>query len=611
MADGRFGLGRGSAPRRSQDAGASPGFRRPDEVPILLSPSDSVMSDIRKLTSLLPACQISSQSQSLSPSQRQSQDLTGSTPSQSQSQDQSQSQSDDVNMEDGQRISQDILSQAIQDSGVADGMDVTNNAADGPDNGNGSKDDVTAESRNSERESLGRSSSGVSSNADDDQVLAGDFNMDYVSPLGPVPCDETSFRPRLSGGIGEGDAAAGLSQSAGSRPKPASQTSQWRQRVAKKSGSGFKHMDTNTAISLSAEVEMMRDQVQAREMIRVEPNEKLMSPDDFLAVAYREDDQAMTEEMTISVPELILHPREEFNRALTAVGSMKFIIVLRPKDSTVKWSPVSNDVFSDVINLTQAKIIEEKRDCYEMFHYANIQGGVGLLGLKIFSPPKLSLWRKPVTEVSLGNGGMEFNTFPKECLVSTKTQVSLLLRSNLRNFKLQYLNHGLRLANRKLCGKLTPTFSKPYGSSAQTRHGTSKDGWRLVLAEIDEPFFRSLSNYPPGHIFSLGAGSVQIRVTTERSSECPVATPASTTAARRDIPELIRSISHPVPLDRPAKGPGSRGGKVRGARGKRVAARSTAKSRLPPNNNNKNNTKRGSRVEEHTETFSEILIADY
>ena len=581
MSEERIGLGRGSVPRRS----AIPGKMKPEPIsqvpsqePILLSPSDSVISEVRRLTTLLPACQISPRS------------LSSQSVSQSQPHVQRAVLLEDefVPQEDAQRLSQDILSQAIQENGIEDDLmeedqqqprqqqqqqqprqvilddDTSDDLLSG---------DVDGERANVE---LAKSSSGVSSNSGHESIISGDFSMDYVSNLAPAPRSDADFRPAAEEAI----PAAGPSSLSASAPASGPAQNQWRQQVAVKSGSKDSPRVSSVAMDLSEEVEKLRLRELEKDMDKVKMDDSQLSPDDFVAASYPEDEQAMTEEMTISIPELVLPPKEEFNRLLTAVGSMKFIVVSKNRKSAAdcKWKPVDLETFSDVINLTLNRVISERRDCFEVFHYSSVVGGLGQLGLKIFSPAKLSMWRRTLTEVKVPGLDVAFNTFPKDCLTMMKTQVSMLLRSSLRYFDLRFLGHGLRQGNSKLYGKLTPTFSKPYGCSAQSKIGTSKAGWRLVLAEVDDVFLRSMDNYPKGHSFVLGAGSVQIRITSEKSGESPVVSCASEGPG---IPSLIRSISHPIPASQlPSSGPGSRGGRGKGSRGgKRSSSRAI---RLPP-----------------------------
>lgn len=289
----------------------------------------------------------------------------------------------------------------------------------------------------------------------------------------------------------------------------------------------------------------------------------------------------------ISVPELILAPAPEVLRSLDVVGLLMLVLVSKAKGVNDKWSiPIHQD-FHDVLNAVDCNVFEEDIDAKGLISSASVWEGVGKFGLRAADPAKVDRWRRCLASLKFGD--LDWNSFPVDALISNKKQVSILLRSELKNFKLKWLTHGLLLGNRLLRGRIEAKYSRTYDKSSATRLGVSKAGWRLVFAEIDEAFFSSMERYPPGYSFFLGSSTVQLRVIQDRQclSDNLRATPGfsglhpgpSSSLAELGLQEIC-SISQPVPLKSlPKSGRGSRGGKTgtssRRGRGKTSTSSST------------------------------------
>lgn len=322
----------------------------------------------------------------------------------------------------------------------------------------------------------------------------------------------------------------------------------------------------------------------------------------------------VTSPFFITVPELVLSARSEFNRTFEIFGTtLDFVLVKRRADD-FPWFIPSLASFADVVNVLQNRILEKSFRFIDVLVETRSWNGVGVLSLKVTCPLRLDF-----------EGGT-YNTFPKDALQTKDTQISVLLRSGLRHFQLKWVAHGLKLRN-ALKGKITVVYSKTYGPTDKTRAGFSKAGWRLVIADVDQQFMESYSAFPVGYGFRLGSSTVQIRPLmsnpepelpplgvppqpltnrqfvqqqiqnqsllnhglqrASREVRFPPPPPDVQEAARVShltfptkvtkpapsnafplVPELVRTISAPVPLSqvRPKTGPGSRGGKGRRAK---------------------------------------------
>ena len=224
---------------------------------------------------------------------------------------------------------------------------------------------------------------------------------------------------------------------------------------------------------------------------------------------------------TIEIPEMILQHGEVYRTFVIEDGALQFVLVARDREDE-PWYIPDIQTFADIINLAQTRIFDEDWKFAGVVLDTMNWGGVGVLSLQATCPVRLARWRTLLTTVSHKNA--EYNSFPKESLQSRSNQISLLLRDGLRYYQLKYLPRGL-LTRNPLKGKVKVVFSKVYGIKEKTRMGASKYGWRLVIADVDEVFVASLSKFPPGYAFKLGASSVQIRLL--NSNVEPVIPPAS------------------------------------------------------------------------------------
>ena len=185
--------------------------------------------------------------------------------------------------------------------------------------------------------------------------------------------------------------------------------------------------------------------------------------------------------------------------------------------------------------------------------------GVGKFSLHATDSNKVDRWRRCLA--SLCYGDFHWNSYPSEALVVVQTQVSLVLRSPLRNFCLKWLTHGLLLGNRLLRGRIDAKFCKTYTKFDFTRAGSSKAGWRLVFADVDRSFSESLKVYPPEYQFRLGSSSVQLRPVKDKRSlplhaaNSQAVQPAFSpfTAAVPFGFDRIKNISVPVKVDKSGK----------------------------------------------------------
>ena len=301
-----------------------------------------------------------------------------------------------------------------------------------------------------------------------------------------------------------------------------------------------------------------------------------------------------TVSIRITIPEIILTPGAEILRSLDVVGSLMLILISRPKSSNGGWLvPIQQD-FHDVLNAVDCTIFEENIDARGLISSASVWEGVGKFGLRAADPGKIDKWRRCLAR--LDHGEFEWNSFPVDALVIKKSQVSILMKSELRNFKLKWLTHGLLLGNRLLRGRIEAKYTRSFSDSAVTRFGVSKFGWRLVFADVDTAFTDTFVKFPPGYAFRLGSSTVQIRLLNDKPAlPDGVAAATSSSLGHRSLSSAsqvglqeICAISCPVPPSSlPKSGRGSRGGRVAS-----TSRRGKGKSTVPTSSRSASGRKR-------------------
>ena len=286
----------------------------------------------------------------------------------------------------------------------------------------------------------------------------------------------------------------------------------------------------------------------------------------------------------VTIPEIISTPGAEILRSLDVVGSLMLIFISRPKSSNGGWLVPKQQDFQDVLNAVDCTIFAENIDARGLISSASVWEGVGKVGLRAANPGKIGKWRRCLAR--LDHGDFEWNSFPVNALVVKKNQVSILMKLELRNFKLKWLTHGLLLGNRLLHGRIEDKYTRSFPDSAVTRFGVSKFGWRLVFADVDTAFTDTFAKFPPGYAFRLGSSTVQIRLLNDKPSLPDGVAAVSSSLGHRSISSAsqvglqeICAISCPVPPSSlPKSERGSRGGRVASTsrRGKGKSAVSTS-----------------------------------
>ena len=200
-------------------------------------------------------------------------------------------------------------------------------------------------------------------------------------------------------------------------------------------------------------------------------------------------------------------------------GTLRFVVVNRIKGET-DWKISPWSLASQVINETMNACYSENLTCTRAFQWANPWKGAGLISLfsSFGSLEMLHAFRRALFGISLdGFTNMEFNTFPKDLLPTTK--ITVLLKTALKNFSPRHIPSALFNQNPGLSGSLKLHSVKPIIDAATPKfkkRNLSKDGWRIVTLKGNLAFFSSLKRFPEAHPFPLGCAHVHIRGGTGR-----------------------------------------------------------------------------------------------
>lgn len=277
------------------------------------------------------------------------------------------------------------------------------------------------------------------------------------------------------------------------------------------------------------------------------------------------DKETMRGQVRITVPEVIAAPSMQHNVTIECNGVAKFLLVAQ-NALTSKWSIPSRERFHDVINKVENNIRSNGFSCRCVLEWCSEwDGGVGLMGLKVHDVKKLETFRNVVAQIRIGS--LWYNTYPKDALAQG-TEISIILRSELRALDLEWVPHSLFERNTMLAGSMTLKYSKSHSEDdSQANDLTTKD-CRTVIIEGDNNFFGSLQRYPHNYSFKLGSSSVRFKLDRDVETINLARTSSSSTSTSSVFPlpnvqPTPSSSSQRTPA--PVRGRSAgRGGKFRG-----------------------------------------------
>ena len=177
-------------------------------------------------------------------------------------------------------------------------------------------------------------------------------------------------------------------------------------------------------------------------------------------------------------------------------------------DKNDDWGIPDAPLFHDLIVELEMETMGDLQ-LSEVLDWTNFWGGAGLFGLKSGKKELLRELRNIISSTLLGS--TMFCTIPKDALKENKTELSVMLREDLRSVEVKNFTNMLFKKNKGLKGCLTLTKSKTFTDKDVTKAGQPMKGWRLLELRGDEDFLRSLAETPENQRFKLAGHFIFIR----------------------------------------------------------------------------------------------------
>ena len=170
------------------------------------------------------------------------------------------------------------------------------------------------------------------------------------------------------------------------------------------------------------------------------------------------------------------------------------------------------------------KIISGDQSLILVLSWSNHWQGVGLMGLNSRNFGLLQQFREQIPETILGE--YEFISVPRAAINSSSSEVSSMLRGDLKTIMLANLPALLFLRKPGLRGNVKVTSTKTFTEKDHTKKGQSMVSWRLMELTGDLPFYDSLASHEEDHQFKLNGKTVLIKGVTRRAGMSQRAGPA-------------------------------------------------------------------------------------
>jgi hypothetical protein len=196
------------------------------------------------------------------------------------------------------------------------------------------------------------------------------------------------------------------------------------------------------------------------------------------------------------------------SRKIKIKGVIQFVLARRPRGQEAGWEFFDKEILMDMMIKIQMNLVDEGSTASKAFEYANLWGGVPVIGLNASCINHLIAFRKEIEEFS---NEFEYHTFPRAALLS-KVAVTALLSRDHAGIDVKYVGRLLMDMNSEvLCGGVRPIKQKYFHSTDIDRQGNSLAGYRLVQLDGTSEFMDSLSKLPWNYRFKLGTGTITIR----------------------------------------------------------------------------------------------------
>lgn len=276
------------------------------------------------------------------------------------------------------------------------------------------------------------------------------------------------------------------------------------------------------------------------------------------------------EDRFLRVPDLVskFPPEKQIIQSIVRRPSITFLLLSRPQHSKKRWEIPNFETAADFLNDAICSMYNIDAPFSEAYDRTGRWGRITTILLKSVDPVAIDQFRKQLTCWSYK--GMDYDTFPRD-IATTKPDLSILLRNNMKSFQLEVLPKILFIRNKEiLAGHLCVLSSKSFPEGETSHKGESKENWRWVDMKGDDQVLRCLRFIPESSPFKLGVETVQIRggLRPQEHDESSVLGKRPWKAAV--TPPVIldpgNGTTHPAP---PSNPPATRGGPPKRGRGGR------------------------------------------
>ena len=205
-------------------------------------------------------------------------------------------------------------------------------------------------------------------------------------------------------------------------------------------------------------------------------------------------------------------PRSQVIHSIPRRKSIPFILLFREARSRKRWAVPDAETAADFINDHICMMFGQDAPYAESYERTGKWGKITTLLLKpdpLGATSSMEDFRSHLARWS--SRGMDFDTFPKD-VVTMKSDISIILRSNMKCFMIEVLPKVLFMRNKHLiAGSLRVLATKFFPAGKMSQRGESKEHWRQIELKGDEQVMRCLRFIPESTPFLLGVEPVQLR----------------------------------------------------------------------------------------------------
>ena len=202
-------------------------------------------------------------------------------------------------------------------------------------------------------------------------------------------------------------------------------------------------------------------------------------------------------------------PDQAVSHVVPRRPSIPFLLLFRPMNSRGRWEVPDFETAADFLNDVICNMYNQEAPFADTYDRTGKWGLMTTILLKSAEPQLMEDFRQHLTHSTYN--AMDFDSFPRD-VATVRPDLSILLRSNMKSFKIEVLPTILFRRNKdRLAGSLRVLSTKYFPTGEKSQKGESKETWRQIQLKGDDQVMRCLRFIPESSPFLLGVESVQIR----------------------------------------------------------------------------------------------------